>query len=369
MIKFRYKSIFLYASLQFCGNIEEYFVRNTEKLLVFILMPRVKNKNHFLRIYNKGKLVEEKKIQLPENIFLHYFFWHLTYLKLIYTYFSKKDNVVVITSHPLTLFGMSIQKLLRGVRFVLWTEYFPPISLTLRLFNDLKKFYHARVDYACYFGDRVNKLTNGKILNTERRRTILWGVKPRKIQRDFEKTQYSLLFVGLVKDSQGLELLFEFLRLHKKYSLKIIGVTHGNLYEHYQKMIKDLGISKQVYYPNRFFSTKDLDEISKTCFVGTAPYVTGKTNGTYFVDPGKVKAYTEMGLPVIMTITSAVAPYIKKYKAGELIKSDVHSFSQAILKIKRFYKMYLLGVKKFNDYFYYETYYKKKFDFLERQTN
>lgn len=369
MIKFRYKSIFLYASLHFSGNIEEYFVRNTEKLLVFFLMPRVKNKNHLLRIYNKGILTEEKKIQLPENIFLHYFLWYFTYIKLILTYFSKKDNVVVIAFHPLSFFGMSLQKMLRNVRFVFWFEYFPTINLILRLFDNLKKFYHARVDYSCYFGDKVNKLTNGKILNTKRRRTILWGVKPRKIQRDFEKCQYNMLFVGLVKDSQGLELLFEFLLLHKNYSLKIIGVTHGNLYEHYQKMIKDLGISKQVYYPNRFFSTEELDEISKNCFVGVAPYVTGKTNGTYFVDPGKVKAYTEMGLPVIMTKTSAVAPYIKKYKAGELIKSDVHSFFKAVLKIKRFYKRYLSGVKAFNDYFYYETYYKKRFDFLEKLTN
>lgn len=355
----------MYAGLQFCGNIEEYFVSHTEKLLVFILMPRVKNKNHLLRIYKRGELIEEKKIQLPENIFLHYFFWHLTYLKVLFTYFSKKDNVIVITHHPLSFFGSSLQKLLLNVRFVFWLEYFPTINLIFHLFDDLKRFYHKRVDFTCYFGDRVNKLMNGKVLDTKKRRTILWGVKPRKIQRNFKKCQYNILFVGLVKDSQGIELLLEFLRLHKKYSLKIIGVTHGNLYEHYQKMIKDLGISKQVYYPNRFFSIEELDEISKTCFVGIAPYVTGKTNGTYFVDPGKVKAYTEMQLPVIMTNTSAIAPYIKKYEAGELIKSNVYSFAKAILKIEQSYKKYLSGVKKFNKYFYYESYYTHKFDFLE----
>src|SRR5258708_987465 len=41
----RYKNIFMYSSLQFCGNIEEYFSKHTEKLVVFITMPRLKNKD------------------------------------------------------------------------------------------------------------------------------------------------------------------------------------------------------------------------------------------------------------------------------------------------------------------------------------
>lgn len=62
--KFLYKNIFMYASLQFCGNIEEYFSKHTEKLLVFIAMPRLKNKFNLLRIYEKENLI-------PENLLLN----------------------------------------------------------------------------------------------------------------------------------------------------------------------------------------------------------------------------------------------------------------------------------------------------------
>ncbi len=362
---FLYKSIFLYASLQFCGNTEEYFARHTEKLLVFILMPRIKNKNHLVRIYNKGKLIQEKKIQLPESIYLHYPFWYITYLKLIATYFSKKDNVVVIGSHPLIFFGMTLQKMLVNVRFVFWIEYFPRANLVLSLFDDLKNFYHKRVDFACYFGDRVNKLMNGEILNTEKRKTILWGVKPQIIKKMFPSGKRTILFVGLIKESQGLDLVFQYLRIHKNYYLKIIGVCDDTLYAKYQKMFVEYGIVDQIDFANKFFSEKELQNISKECFVGIAPYATGKGNGVYYVDPGKIKAYAELGLPIIMSNTSSILPYVKKFKAGEVIQRNVVSLHHAIEKIQHDYKKYLEGLKKFNKYFYFENYYAKNFKFLE----
>jgi len=38
MRNFRYQNVMLYSSLQWCGNVEEYFVRHTERLVVFLLM-------------------------------------------------------------------------------------------------------------------------------------------------------------------------------------------------------------------------------------------------------------------------------------------------------------------------------------------
>lgn len=364
---FLYKSIFLYASLQFCGNIEEYFVNNTEKLLVFILMPRIKNKNHLIRIYKRGKLIEEKKILLSETIFLHYPFWYITYLKFILTYFSKKDNVIVITSHPFSFIGMSLLKILRNVRFVFWIEYFPRANLVLSLFDDLKKFYHKRADFTCYFGDRVNKLMNGEVLDTEKSKTILWGVKPQIKKKVFPKGKRTILFVGLIKESQGLDLIFQYLKDHKDYSLKIIGVCDDTLYDKYKKLFIKYGIDNQVYFPNKFFLEKELQQVSKECFVGVAPYTTGKGNGVYYVDPGKIKAYAELGLPIIMSNTSSILPYVKKYNAGEVIERNTSSLDHALKKIQQNYKEYLKGLEKFNEYFYFETYYPSKFKFLEQK--
>lgn len=367
MKRFRYKSIFLYASLQFCGNVEEYFAEHTGKLVVFIVLPRIQNEGNLVRFYREGELIEEKKITLSENLFYYYFLWYIHYLRFIFTYFSRKDRVIVITSHPISFFGMFLQRLLRNVRFVFWIEYFPRANLVLRLFDDLKNFYHKRVDFACYFGDRVNKLMNGIILDTSRRRTILWGVKPRIVRKSIPSGALTMLFVGVIKKSQGLDLIFSFLRENQEYRLNVIGVCDDWLYKKYRELFASYGITRQVYFPNRFFPKEELENISKECVVGVAPYLTGNMHGTYYIDPGKIKEYAELGLPVIMSNTSSIAPYIKKFHAGEIIKRDVRSLKDANEKIKKNYPIYLDGLKRFNTHFNYKTYYTQRFSFLEER--
>ena len=365
--KFRYKKLFIYSSPQFSGNMEEFFSKNTEKLVVFIIMPDARKGFNLVRLYKKGKLVEEKKVWTSPNKILYYASWYFGQIYCMLRYFSRNEPFILIGGHPISFFGMTLQKLLRKVTFVFMIgDYFPEVTFMLRLFHKLKKYYHDRIPYAFYLSDPVNKIMNGEVASSNNRKTIMWGLNPRKIKRDFKKVQFSLLFVGLVKNFQGIELLFDFLRAHKNYTLKIIGITHGNLYEHYQTMMKKYGIEKQVFYPNKFFSTKDLDDISRQCFVGVAPYRTGKQYGTYYVDVGKVKAYTEMQLPVIMTNTSGIVSHIKKFHAGEIIDENTESFYDGVVKIKKNYKSYLLGVEKFNKYFYFQTYYAEKFAFLEK---
>lgn len=362
---FCYRSIFLYASLQFCGNIEEYFAKNTQKLVVFIVQPRIKNRDNLLRVYKDGSITEQKEVELSENIFLYYFLWYINYIKFIFKYFTRRDKVVVITSHPISFFGMSIQRLLRNVRFVFWIEYFPRANLLLRLFDDLKNFYHKRVDFAGYFGDRVNKLMNGKVVNTKKRKTILWGVKPRIIREGIPQGPLTMLFVGVIKESQGLDLVFRYLKDHINYFLKIIGVCDEKLYKKYTKLFNEYGIKRQVYFPNRFFPKEELEVISKKCFVGIAPYLTGSMYGTYYIDPGKIKEYAELGLPIIMSDTSAIAPYVKRFVCGEIIKRDEKALGLALSKIEKNYNKYKEGLERFNNFFYYEKHYKKAFSFLE----
>jgi glycosyltransferase involved in cell wall biosynthesis len=364
--QFLYNNIFTYASLQFCGNIEEYFAKNTKKLVVFLVMPRLKNKDNLIRTYKEGNLVKEEKIKLSQNIFLYYFLWYITYLKIIFFSFSKKEKIISLCFHPISFFGSSIQKILRRITFVFWIgDYFPPTTVGVRIYEAVKKFYHDRILYTCYLGDGINAKMNGEVLNQERHKTVMWGVKPKKLIRKPSKNKFTILFVGVVKESQGLDYIFSFLKEHKSYTLSVIGICDPILFSKYNKIIKKYKIEKQVYFPNRFFSDEEVNELSKRCHVGIAMYDTDSTNPTYYTDPGKVKAYIEMGLPVIMSDVSAVSPFIKKFKAGEVISQDVTAIQEAIVKIKNNYKNYENGVKKFISYFYFDSYYKKRFKFLE----
>lgn len=368
MNKMYYENIFMYSSHQSTAttDVEKYFVKHTEKLVVFVLDQRKYNTN-VVRLYQKGSLVEEKKINLPQNIFAYFFLWYVYYLFFLMKYFTRKEKVIVISFHPISFFGMTIQKMIRNIDFLFYDgDYFPPVNISLILFEALKKHYNKKVKYAFYSGDLINEKMNGMVLNTPYKKTALWGVMPRNIKRKLDKNSLTILFVGLMKGSQGLEYLFNFLKEHKNYKLKIIGTCIGNLYKKYIRIIEENGIENQVYFPNRFFSDYELEEISKTCQVGIALYDITPTNGTYYTDPGKVKTYASLGLPIIMSDMSAIAPYIKRFNCGILVKNDNGELGRALLDMRKNYTKYLQGLEKFNDYFYYETLYRKTFRLLEK---
>lgn len=331
-------------------------------------MPRIQTKDNILRIYEKGKLVKTEQTPLAVNFFLYYLLWYYHYIVTIFKHFSKNEKLIVITAHPYVFFAMTIQKLLRKIDFVYYiADYYPPISITLRLYEKLKRFYHKGIKYKIYLGDGVNKIMNGKVIESDTCKTIMLGVNPKNIKRNITdaKTNNTILFVGVIRENVGLDIVYKFLKNNPEYYLKIIGICDRKLYENHKQIIKDYGITSRVYFPNRFFFDEELNEASKTCFVGIALYSIDYTSTIYYADPGKVKTYTEVGLPVIMSKTSSIAPYIKKFRAGEVIDRDSKSLKKAIDKIKKNYSLYVKGVALLNKEFYYETYYGVKFSFLE----
>lgn len=365
--KLRYNNVLLYSSLQFTGNIEEYFSQNCEKLVSYIIVPRANYTNNLVRLYKNGTLVSEEKFTLSQNILVYYVLILFYQIRFLLKYFKKNETIVLITFHPISFFFMSIQKLVRKVIYVYWVaDYFPPVNTPLRLFERLKSFYNTRVDYVCYLSDTINELMNKKILHTNTRQTVMWGIIPKDIKRSVTHKKFTMLFVGVIRDSQGLEFLFEFLKNHRQYFLNIIGDCDDDLYKKYQRIIGLNKITNNVFFPNRFYSLAELESLSKTCQIGVALYDTDKTNATFYTDPGKVKTYTQLGLPVIMSNTSAIALYISKYTAGILVEKNQQEFSHALVKIQANYDKYTQGVARFNDYFSYDHYYGKSFTFMEQ---
>lgn len=365
MKKFRYKNVLLYASHQWCGNIEKYFSSNSEKLIVFLLMPRIQTDQNIVRIYKRGILLHEIKISLSENFFLYYIKWYLYYLKVLLMYFSFNEKVIVISAHIYPFFFMNFQRLVRKVEFVFWAaDYFPPINKTLRFYELLKKYYHDGIKYTFYLGDGVNKKMNGEVKNTLTKKTIMWGVDPKEIRHDKKKN--TLLYVGVIRPSSGLELAYNFLKENKKYKLYVIGVCDKTIYQQHMKKIKEWKIEDRVYFPNIFFSQEQLEELSKDCFVGIAPYTIDKTNVIYYSDPGKVKTYAELNLPVILTKTSSILPFVIQFGSGIAIDRTVESFADAVKRIHKYHVQYSKGVSKFNKFFYYQRYYSKNFSALEK---
>lgn len=364
---FRYKNIFTYGSLQSVGHTEEYFARHTEKLLVYIVMPRVQKRHNLLRMYRRGRRVKEISVWSSGNFFLYYASWLFHYWKFLLTYFGRSEHFLVLSGHPISFFGMTIQKLLRpGIAYAFWVgDYYPAVHWTLRAYEWVKKFYHDRVPYAYYLSDTINSIMNGRVLRSAARRTVMWGMAPPPAGNRSIGRALNVLFVGVVRPSQGLEEMFSFLKGHKTVSLGIVGVCEPALYEKYKQMLKELGIASQVHFPNAFVSDEALRRMAKDYHVGVALYEKGTTTATHYTDPGKVKTYIELGLPVVMTNASAIAPYVRRFRAGEVIESP-SQLPQALESMKRNYTIYQKGLLAFADHFAYEKYYKHAFTAFEK---
>ena len=364
---FRYQSIFLYASLQFCGHTEEYFLKNSEKCVVFIVLPRTQGVDNILRVYIQGKLSSEKVIWSSGNMILYYALWLFNHWKILLTQFNRDEKFVIISGHPITFFGITLQKILRRAKYAYWVgDYYPPVNKILIMFEKLKRYYHRYIDYGYYLSDRINSIFHdGKIMKTIFRRTIMWGVKPVLTLGKLLPATH-LLSVGLIKESQGLEYLMDFLKKHTAFRLSIIGFCEQELYVRFMEIVKKYRLESRIFFPNKFYPENELKNFAKQCHIGIALYDEGNKTATFYTDPGKIKTYTELGLPVVMTNTSDIQTYVMKYRCGEIVKRNHDALASALERISKHYSSYLQGVKQFNNHFYYDSYYKESFKALEK---
>lgn len=360
-----FERVFAYGSLQFCGHIEEYLSAHTKELLMFIVQPRVGAHANILRRYCAGTLVEEREVRSSQNLFLYYGIWYVNHVRELLRFCTKDKVTLIFGGHPLVFFGMGLLKRIRPLEYAYWIgDYFPSSHPAIRLYERVKKWYHDRVAYAFYLSDAINRVMNGTVVDTARRRTVMWGLKPFPEAPVPPGTPFTLLFVGLIRPGQGLETLFDFLAGHPEYRLSLIGVGQPAYVAELQERLRQTGLTGRVFFPNRFYSAAELLEVARSCHVGIAMYDTGAANFTHYADPGKVKAYAEMHLPVMMSRISDIVPFVERFRSGEVVDAP-GQMGEALERIRLEYDAYRKGVAAFNGFFAYEQYYGDAFSALE----
>ena len=355
----RYENVFAQASLQFCGHVDEYLIENTRNLCLLYVQPRFGEHCHTLRRYEEGRLVEERMIRSSQKLFLYYWLWFVHHNLELWRFARKQRGIVLaVVGHPVCLFGCSLMRLFRRVRYsYLIGDYFPERRLVIRAYERVKRFYHDRVDFSYYLTDAINrKMNRGTVVDADCRRTVMWGldqfpdcVVPRKGCR-------RLLFVGLMRRGQGVEHLLDFVSRHRDYSLSLVGVAANGYDREIRERIVRQGLAERVYFENRFHSEKELRQIARSCLCGLALYDLAADNFTHYADPGKVKAYMELSLPVVMTRISDIVPYVERFQAGEVVDS-LEAVASAVERIAADELRYMAGVAAFNAHFSFRNYY------------
>lgn len=188
------------------------------------------------------------------------------------------------------------------------------------------------------------------------------GTNPKKkiSAKSFDK-QIVVGFLGVVKESQGLDLFFDCAKqINKKFPrlrLEIIG--SGPDEEHFKMRAKKAPVP--VVFHGFVRTNAEIEHIQSAWHIGIALYAPDESNVSYYTDTSKIKGYLSLGIPVIATNVFSSFEVVEQ-KAGIII--DYHKkreLVQAIEKILGNYrhhqKQALLLAKKYH----YKRIYKEIF--------
>lgn len=353
---FRYESIFAHASFQFCGHIDEYLIANTRRLTLVRFQTRFGKGSHLLQRYEEGRLVEERRLPSARNIFIYYLLWFYHHNRELWRCaHGTSARTVALFTHPIGCFGMGLQRLLGRVRYAFWVwDWFPPLRLSLKIYAAVLRFYAKRVDSLYALTPAIAAKIGGSA------KVAMLGMKRLPCADIDRSASRCILVVGQLRHGQGIEGVLEFMRSHEEYSLSLLGAAAHGFESEIEARIKEWHLEGRVTFPNRFVTQDELSSSAAKCFCGLALYDTGADNFTHYADPGKVKSYLEMGLPVVMTRISDIVPYVEKFKAGEVVDS-VSELPTALGRIAASPQTYTEGVRAFTSYFDYNEYYNANF--------
>jgi glycosyltransferase involved in cell wall biosynthesis len=253
--------------------------------------------------------------------------------------------------------------LIKKTIFWVW-DYYPPVHkskmvMFMRwmywLFDKPVSIY---ADRTVFLNQRIYLLRkNMNILPKNEFATVGIGTnpifKPKK-----NPLPLKLAFLGVLKRSQGLDLVFDSAKkLNRTFpgiSLIIIGGGPDEYY--YKELAKRARIN--VFFYGYIIKDSQVKKILSSCHIGIATYIPEKGNVSYYGDPSKIKQYLSVGLPVITTNVFEFSNEITLSGAGIVIPYHKKELLIAITTIMKNYSKYKASSVQLAKKYYFKNLYK-----------
>lgn len=261
-------------------------------------------------------------------------------------------------------------------RIVFWVwDYYPPLHPNKIVV--FMRWLYWQFDKAASTTGRVVFLNNkleelrkdiGVLPKNSRHAIVGIGTNPRSIKRPSIKHPLTLGFIGVLKKSQGLDLVFDaaedLTRRFPGIRLLVLGSGPDELYFRKRAAVSSLSTSFQGLLPIRDPETAKL--IARID-IGLALYVPDESNVSYYGDPAKIKDYLSFGIPVITTNVFIFSEEIKKMHAG-VVEPYYNSAKliQAISKIQHSNQKYRMRSFRLATKYYYHRIYPTIFKTISR---
>jgi glycosyltransferase involved in cell wall biosynthesis len=363
-----------FAPYENAGNVLTYIIDTYSTVISFTFNFHKVSENQqqsSLNIYiNKRRVYSCRLFQTPTSpelafvllpirslVILAQLLYHLVRLRKRYGPYN-----IYFTVNALTAWAGNILRTLHLVKYtVFWIwDYYPPVHDDLMVMF-MRYLYWQFDKPASRESDRIVLLNNrlgvlrkqmGVLPKTSTYKVVGIGTRPIKEVVLKSKKNPAVIFLGVLKKSQGLELLFSSAdKIHKLYPSLTFQIIGGGPDEGYYRKLADTCPVPTVFH-GYIEDDKKVDKILNSCHIGIAPYIPDKTNVAYYTDPSKIKRYLETGLPVITTNVFSFSSDIKKDNAGIIIPYQTERLIAAIRQILIHYSFFqqnaLLLAKKHN---------------------
>ncbi len=294
-----------------------------------------------------GNSITEKKVARRKyiNLFLNVFYE--MYLTLTWAMQTKKTFDLYIGIDNINAFeGIILKKLGKVKRVVYYTiDLFPT-----RFENKLLNFFYHWLDAFCVthvdetwnvspvmadFRDQRGTVDKKKYPNQY---TVPIGIFFDKAPRKpFEKIDKSkLIFVGHLLPHMGVDLVIRampaIVNKIPHAHLEIIG--GGEELSNLKMLSKKMHIEKKVKFYGWVRDRKKLENILSTGAIGLATFNTDILDEKVKnADPGKIKDYMQLGMPVIVTDAISTKDSIAKAKAGIVIHYNEKELVDAVTEL------------------------------------
>lgn len=372
-----------YSPYENSGKIFDFLLENFEYVFLFSLgfhNITKKKKLNRLFIYHQGKLKKEyPMIQLPVPQRLVFFLLPLRSLInliqiLLYSYTLKRNYGkagIYFTVNGFTAWIGNISKIIGLVdKTVFWVwDYYPPMhkDKIIILMRRIYLYFDSvslRSDKVAFINNRILNLREKSGILPKDKHFLVIPIGTDRFTNIKKRSVDSVIigFIGVLKKSQGLDIIFDNARsLIKKFPdarFEVIGSGPDEQHFKLRAASSPLKVTFHGYLEGETFNS-----VLKRCTIGVATYLPDPSNVSHFGDPGKVKRYLSLGLPVVITDIFEFSKEIKAYKAGVIIKyGNSNEFTDAILKIMSNYKLYQKNALKLAEKYYYKKIYPEMFN-------
>jgi len=349
-------------------NLKTYLLENYNIDLLYIYHPQLKQEEGCQKSSGYHFFKDNKLTQSGDAPYLK-LFSPLSYIKdIFYTLFlclkaRRKFDVYFACGNLNPVAGI-ILKNFGIVRKVVYQsiDYFPK-----RFENIFFNWLYFKLDKFCVkFADETWNASSAiveardkkmgmdpKVFN--RQYTVpgcIWFYKVKRLPLS-KINGKKIVYRGSLFDYMGVDLIIKAMPyiLKKIPGVKFEIVGDGEERRYLEKLAKDLGIFKNVIFHGLITDRDKLEKMLSDSALGVATFNTNKLDEKIKnADPGKIKDYMLMGMPVITTEAISYSKKLIEGKCGIIVQYNVASVVNAIVKLltnKKLQEEYRENVLKF----------------------